>query len=138
MPRKKRVLSGLGAAKKRRRKKAKRKPAKGRRVSRAAAQVKSGPKKGKLKPGCRYLKGDGAMCSGSTRKRKTKRKGRKKASKRTAKKVHAYKLTSTLPYKKKKSKTGKKRLKKGCGKRTAGKYKGMIVCRRKMSRRKAA
>jgi hypothetical protein len=51
------------------------------RVSRKKARFASGKKKGKLKPGCRYLKGDGAQCCppGSTKKgRKTGRKKRKR------------------------------------------------------------
>ena len=129
MPRRKtkrRVLSGLGAAKK--------KP-KGRRVSRKAATRKGKGGRRVLKKGCRYLKGDGAMCTTPTRKRKSsKRKSKKKGSKKKV--VHAYSPRSPRHFKK--GKKGRKVLKKGCRKRTAGKYKGKIVCKRKMSRRKKA
>ena len=49
------------------------------RVTRAKAVFKSGPKKGKLKPGCRYLKGDGAICKTATEMQKrAKKKGKRK------------------------------------------------------------
>lgn len=54
------------------------------RVSRKKATYQSGKKKGKLKPGCRFIKGDGADCKSTKGKlkrksrRKTKRKGRKR------------------------------------------------------------
>lgn len=49
------------------------------RVSRAKAVYKSGPKKGKLKPGCRFIKGDGADCKKVGKKTTKKRgKGRKR------------------------------------------------------------
>lgn len=70
--RRKRVLSGLGAAKKRRRKKAAKKP--GKRVSRKAAQTS----KGRLRKGCRYLKGDGARCCPKGYKKTAKRKAGKR------------------------------------------------------------
>lgn len=49
------------------------------RVSRKKAQVKSGPNKGKLKKGCRYLKGDGAICKspGKAKKKTSSRKRRR-------------------------------------------------------------
>lgn len=54
------------------------------RVSRANAVRKSGKKKGKLKEGCRYIKGDGAMCCppGSKKSSSKKSRGRKKSSKK--------------------------------------------------------
>lgn len=137
---KKRVLSGLGAT--RRKKSRKKKAAKGRwkRVSRKAAVRKSGKKKGKLKKGCKFVKGDGAMCrtGRATKKRKSsKRKSSKKRGrKKTAKKQHLYSPNSSLPFKK--GKTKKKVLKKGCRRVTKGKHRGKISCRRKMSRRKRA
>ena len=65
-----------------------------------------------------------------------KRTSQKASRKKTAKKVHAYSPNSSLPFKK--GKSGKKVLKKGCSRRTTGAYKGKVVCKRKMSRRKAA
>jgi len=54
------------------------------RVSRAKARFSSGKKKGKLKPGCRYLKGDGAQCCTGPKKGKgRKKKAGKKKRKRT-------------------------------------------------------
>ncbi len=138
--RSRRVLSGLGAAKKKAKKRAK---PKCKRVSRKAAQRSSGPNKGRLKPGCRYLKGDGARCCPTGKKTSRKKTSRKKtrrkaAKKKTAKKQHIYSANSSLVYLKKKSKTGKKMLKKPCRRITSGKDKGKIRCSRKMSRRKKA
>lgn len=48
------------------------------RVSRAKAVHKSGPRKGKLRPGCRYIKGDGADCKKAPRKKPRGKPRRKK------------------------------------------------------------
>jgi hypothetical protein len=102
-------------------------------VSRAAAVRKSGPKKGRLSPGCRFLKGNGARCCkpGSSTKKKTTKK-RKTKKKATAKKVFTYSLKSTLPFYKKKIK-GKRKLRKTCSIRG-----GQVTCQRNMSRKRAA
>lgn len=139
--RRRRVLSGLGAAKKRRRKKSTAK-GKWKRVSRKAATHQSGKKKGRLKPGCKFIKGDGAMCrsgSSSTKKRSTKK--RRTSKKKTAKKKagHVYSGNPKRSAAFKKGKSGKMVLKKGCRKITSGANKGKVRCKRKMtSRRKAA
>ena len=105
MPRHKKVLSGLGAARKKRRKKTAKKTG-CKRVPRSQATHRSGKKKGKLKKGYRFLKKDGACkIIGATT---TRRKGRKKARGKTTrkKKVHSYTLSSSLVWKK--GKGGKK------------------------------
>ena len=135
--RKRRVLSGLGAATKRK-KRATKKTGGCKRVSRKAAQRKV---KGRtvLKRGCRYLKGDGAKCcpTGGTRKRTTKKRTTKKrTAKKTASKKHVYSAKSTLVFKK--AKGGKRVLKKGCSRISSGADKGKIACKRKMSRRRKA
>ncbi|HMO94953.1 MAG TPA: hypothetical protein PKD27_02465 [Tepidiformaceae bacterium] len=48
------------------------------RVSRKKATYQSGPKKGGLKPGCRFIKGDGADCGGTKSATKTRKKTSKK------------------------------------------------------------
>jgi hypothetical protein len=59
------------------------------RVSRDKARRKSGPNKGQLNPGCRYIKGDGAQCctpgakKGKAKKGTTKRKATKRKRKGT-------------------------------------------------------
>jgi hypothetical protein len=52
-------------------------------VSKEDARYKSGPKKGKLRPGCRFLKNGAAMCGlGATKKKATPKRKRKAATKR--------------------------------------------------------
>jgi hypothetical protein len=103
------------------------------RVSRAAAQKRGKGGRKVLKKGCKYAKGDGALCRKGTS--TTKRKGRKKAKRKSAKKkAHYYSANSPLPFKK--GKTKKKVLKKGCSRVKTGKYRGKVRCRRKMSRSK--
>lgn len=53
------------------------------RVSRKKAVYQSGPKKGRLKPGCKYIKGDGAECK-STSKKSSRKKGGSRTKKRKA------------------------------------------------------
>ena len=129
--RKRRVLSGLGAAPKRKKRATKKAGCK--RVSRKAAQRK-GKGRTVLKKGCRYLKGDGAKCcpTGGTRKRTTK----KRTAKKTASKKHIYSAKSPLPFRK--GRGGKKVLKKTCSRISSGADKGKIACKRKMSRRRKA
>lgn len=126
----KRVLSGLGARPKRKRAK---KTGSWRRVSRKAATKRGKGGRRVLKKGCKYVKGDGALCRGAAAKRTTKRATKKRAA---AKKVHHYSPNSPLPFKK--GKTKKKVLKKGCRRVTSGKFRNKIVCSRKMTRRKRA
>lgn len=134
---KRRVLSGLGAARKTKKRTAKKAGCK--RVSRKAAQRKVGGRT-VLKKGCTYLKGDGARCcptGGTHKKRGTKKRTAKKTgSKKTATKRHVYSAKSPLPFKK--GRGGKKVLKKTCSRISSGKDKGKIACKRKMSRRRKA
>lgn len=132
---KRRVLSGLGAAPKKRRKKAKTTKGRWKSVSKKAATKANG----RLKKGCKWKKGGGALCrvGGSTTKRKGKKRGKKSSKSAATGKGHVYsgKPSRSAAYKK----SGKKFvLKKGCSKITSGANRGKVVCDRKQRRRKAA
>ncbi|HMO94951.1 MAG TPA: hypothetical protein PKD27_02455 [Tepidiformaceae bacterium] len=134
MPKKKtrRILSGLEAPGKKRKKKSKKSAGGWKRVPRSAATHSSGKKKGRLKKGCKFTKG-GAMCRGTSG--GTKKRRKKSGSKKSGTKLHLYSAGSSLPFKK--GKGGKKVLKKTCRRVTEGANRGKIACRRKMTRRAA-